>query len=247
MLAVIPTGKSLLTLAGLVVLILAVKAFVVGVVMRLFRQSNRVAVATGLSLAQIGEFSFVLLAVGVQEEVVSDETFRMLQTASVVTLVLTPYLIAAAARVAELIIGATAARTVARAAVSPEQADQAVGGPVIVVGYGPAGQNVVRQLRVAGLPFLVLDMNPRTVEIHRSTIPIEFGDATNSEISPPCRSQPRPGTDCYCPRHASGSPYNSSSEADSFTDYRHRSCPPPHPCPFVASGWRRFYYRTRKI
>ena len=225
MLAVIPTGKSLLTLAGLVVLILAVKAFVVGVVMRLFRQSNRVAVATGLSLAQIGEFSFVLLAVGVQEAVVSDETFRMLQTASVITLVLTPYLIAAAARVVEVMTGSDAARIGKRVIVVPEETGQAAGGPVIVVGYGPAGQNVVRQLQVAGLPFLVLDMNPRTVETHRSVIPIEFGDATSSEILHHAGLNQARALIVTVPDTQVVHLIYSSSEADSFTDYRHRSCP----------------------
>jgi CPA2 family monovalent cation:H+ antiporter-2 len=53
---------------------------------------------------------------------------------------------------------------------------------VIVVGYGPAGQQVVNRLLEAGVPLLVLEMNPQTVTEHRATIPIELGDATQREV-----------------------------------------------------------------
>ena len=55
-------------------------------------------------------------------------------------------------------------------------------GRVIVVGYGPAGQEVVRTLQEAKIPFLVLELNARTVSANRAAIPIETGDATQTVI-----------------------------------------------------------------
>jgi CPA2 family monovalent cation:H+ antiporter-2 len=55
-------------------------------------------------------------------------------------------------------------------------------GRVLVIGYGPAGQQVVEKLRGAGMPFLVLELNARTVAANRSAICIESGDATQTTI-----------------------------------------------------------------
>lgn len=183
MLAVIPAGESLLKLAGLTAAILVLKVLIVGGVTRLFRQPMRVALATGLTLSQIGEFSFVLLAVGFREAVVSEETFRLLQSASVATLLLTPYLIAAASHVGRVTAAISErARRNGKTSTLQTEAGGRGGDRIIVVGYGPAGQHVVKQLLKARLPFLVIDLNPGAVESHRSAIPIEFGDATQSEI-----------------------------------------------------------------
>lgn len=182
MLAAMPSGAGLLNLALLVMAVLVIKAFLGGVVVRLFHPSNRVAVATGLVLAQIGEFSFVLLQAGFQEGVISDGTFRMVQAASVATLLATPYLVAAASRVAQTMVRISAWGQPKEAGIAAAGDRKDKEGRVIVVGYGPAGRHVVRQIQGAGLPVLVLDMNPRAVRAHLPSVPIEFGDATRSEI-----------------------------------------------------------------
>lgn len=51
-----------------------------------------------------------------------------------------------------------------------------------MIGYGPAGQQVVNALERAETPLLVLEFNPNTVSAFSSTLPIELGDATQPEI-----------------------------------------------------------------
>lgn len=53
---------------------------------------------------------------------------------------------------------------------------------VLVVGYGPAGQQVVAALQSAHVPFLILEFNPNTVAAYSASLPIELGDATQAEI-----------------------------------------------------------------
>ncbi|WP_243665290.1 NAD-binding protein, partial [Rhodothermus marinus] len=54
---------------------------------------------------------------------------------------------------------------------------------VIVVGYGPAGQRLVRVLRETGIPFIVIELNPHTVRAARAEgIPILYGDASRRHI-----------------------------------------------------------------
>jgi len=182
--AALPAGNGFLRILALAAGILVGKALIVTLVVLVFRHPPRVAAATGLTLAQIGEFSFVLAELGRSSGLLAENTFQLLLSASVITLLLTPYLVEAAPRVAEVFVRALAKLTRGRlspAAPEREEYEQAEG-RVIVVGYGPAGQGAVEALRAAGVPFLVIDLNARTVDSCRSTIPIVFGDATRPEV-----------------------------------------------------------------
>jgi CPA2 family monovalent cation:H+ antiporter-2 len=91
-----------LLVAGLVLAIVAGKPLIIAVLARLFGQPWRYAVATGLCLAQIGEFSFVLATIAQTPvdgvALMSIETFRALVSATIISLLLTPYLVAMAPR-----------------------------------------------------------------------------------------------------------------------------------------------------
>ena len=183
MLAQLPTGGTLLVVVLLALLIMLGKAVIVGFVVRLFRQPHSIAVSTGLALSQVGEFSFVLLELGYRQGLLPYETFQVLLSVSIVTLVLTPYVIAGAPRLGEVVT-----RTLQRLlGVSPAAANAAGDGPglsghVVIVGFGPVGQLVAKALRRAAIQFVVADLNPRAVSAHRSNMPIEFGDAARPEI-----------------------------------------------------------------
>jgi CPA2 family monovalent cation:H+ antiporter-2 len=179
MLADLPRGRGLLLVLAAAAVILVVKALVVGGVIRAFRQPHQVAFATGLALAQIGEFSFVLLQVGSEARAVAPETFQLLLSASVVTLLVTPYLMAVSSRLCELLVRRWDAAPYPPPTEPVPAWDQK---RVIVVGYGPAGRSVVESLRAADIPLLVIELNPKTVSENCSVIPIEIGDASRGDI-----------------------------------------------------------------
>src|SRR2546426_511579 len=62
--------------------------------------SWRAAVLTGIALAQIGEFSFILAKVGRRVGLLPGESFQVFLTVSVLTLLLTPFLLQASPRLA---------------------------------------------------------------------------------------------------------------------------------------------------
>lgn len=183
MLAQAPTGRTLLVIVPLALAIMCGKALIVGLVVRLFRQSYGVAVSTGIALGQVGEFSFVLLELGNRQGLLAHETFQTLLSMSIVTLLLTPYAIEGAPRLGEAV-----ARAMSRfLTASPNAAQSAEDGRrppgrVIIVGFGPAGRRVAEALGEAAIPFLVVDLNPQTVSANRLSLPIEFGDAARPEI-----------------------------------------------------------------
>ncbi|RJP26174.1 MAG: sodium:proton exchanger [Candidatus Abyssobacteria bacterium SURF_5] len=164
-----------------VTLIVTGKALIIWPIALLFRNSNRYAVATALSLAQVGEFSFLLAQVAQNRGVLDENFFRLFVTATVATLFLTPYMVASAPRVGEWVDQRIRRKKVrAREPIAPE------GGlfnHIIVIGYGPAGRHVVETLRATDFHVLVIEMNPRTVAaMRRDKIDAHVGDASQAEV-----------------------------------------------------------------
>ena len=67
------------------------------------RQSWYTALATGFCLAQVGEFSFVLAAVAKDVRTIDQHTFNLMVSSTIVTLLITPYLVTLAPRIARWI------------------------------------------------------------------------------------------------------------------------------------------------
>ncbi len=54
---------------------------------------------------------------------------------------------------------------------------------IVIIGYGVCGRNLAWAARLAGIPYVILDMNPDTVRRERKLgEPIFFGDATHESV-----------------------------------------------------------------
>ena len=156
-------------------------AIVVGVV-RLLKRSVRVGVQSGLGLAQVGEFSFVLASSGVALGLLNGDQYQLFLGASVLTMLASPFVIGSAEMAAERIAGLTRPQHV----VIPTQempVVRALRDHVIIVGYGLNGSNLARALAAANIPFVVLEQNGQLVRRARlERVPIFFGDGTRHEV-----------------------------------------------------------------
>ena len=81
---------------ALVVGLIALKLLVIGGVVTVFRYPFRVSLQVGMVLSQIGEFSFVLMGLGQRYNLLPGELYQLLLASAVLTMLLTPFLIAAA-------------------------------------------------------------------------------------------------------------------------------------------------------
>ena len=147
--------------------------------------SWRAAVLTGIALAQIGEFSFILAKVGRSLGLLPGESFQVFLTVSVLTLLLTPFLVQASPRLARRAEALQRLRHWL-----PERQTDPHGIPsrhlrdhTIVVGYGVNGRNLVQVLRETEIPFVVVDVDGETVrQEQKKGIPIVFGDITHPQV-----------------------------------------------------------------
>jgi len=136
---------------GSVVGVVALKAVVAGAVARPLLGRWPAAMAVGLGLAQIGEFSVIVGVEAGRLGLLDPATRALFLTVAVPTLVATPFLMRWSRRLARRDLGSTGDRI-------------GLADHVVIVGYGVNGQNVARALRLLDVPHVVVDLNPYTVE-----------------------------------------------------------------------------------
>jgi CPA2 family monovalent cation:H+ antiporter-2 len=169
------TGRLPLFL-GVAAAIIVGKALMAAGALLVVQSPVRVAVTSGIGLAQVGEFSFILGRAGVDSGLLPAALWQTLLGASVVTMIVTPTLLAVAPAVASWVRGRKAGRHAQPGGIPH------LSGHVVVLGFGVGGQLVARAMRDLGVPYLILELNGVTVRRARAEgEKIFYGDATNAE------------------------------------------------------------------
>jgi len=147
----------------------------------------RSGILAGVSLAQVGEFSFVLAQQGAQTGLLTGEPYQVFLAVSVLTMVITPLLMEGAPYLAKRAEALQRLRgwNPDKAAVQTQQASRhlKVKDHVIVMGYGLSGRNLVRVLEETEIPYVALDLDGETVRREsQNGVKIFYGDATNPNV-----------------------------------------------------------------
>lgn len=170
-------------IAAVVGVVVLLKLLTAGLPLLLLGHSARVAVSTGFTLAQVGEFAFVLAHTGLGLGLLSAADYQVFLAASVITMLLTPVLRAVGGALASRLDNEKSLVPWAKRAPEPTDAAAELSNHVVIVGYGVNGTNLARALRSADLPYVILELNPETVRRARAEgEPIEFGDSTRQAI-----------------------------------------------------------------
>ncbi|HEX7312673.1 MAG TPA: cation:proton antiporter [Pyrinomonadaceae bacterium] len=151
--------------AAAVALVLAVKFLTTGASLLALGYKAPVAAASGLALAQVGEFSFVLERsgrdAGLSPGGLGETGSQTFIAATVVLMVVTPLLMQAGSRLARKIEekhqrkGAEALEAEASDGHSPDIEDH-----VVVAGYGQAARRLVRVLHGSRIPYVITTLSP---------------------------------------------------------------------------------------
>ncbi len=145
----------------------------------------RSAVLAGVSLAQVGEFAFILAQEGLKVGILYQETYNVFLAVSVITMIITPFFIQWAPKIAR--------RTEAiqrlhqwfpgRITHRTESSQLKLKDHVIIVGFGLNGRNLSKVLEEFELPYMVLEIRGDVVQMELGTgVPIQYGDATNPTV-----------------------------------------------------------------
>lgn len=148
----------------------------------------RTGVICGLSLCQVGEFSFVLFLTGAGMGLLEKDLYQLFLDVSVLTMAATPFAIALAPKFADgmmkLPFPATVKKGFAKTVFSGKRKRHRMQQDhLVIVGFGLNGRNVARVAKVAGIPYVVVEMNPQTVRTESAKgEPIYYGDASQEAV-----------------------------------------------------------------
>jgi CPA2 family monovalent cation:H+ antiporter-2 len=123
----------------------------------------RTSILVGFALCQVGEFSFILSETGIEHGLLDENSYQMFLAVSVLTMLVTPFVLFFSP---VLITSAKAAKD-----------------HLIIIGFGLNGRNIARAAKVAGVPYVIIEMNPDIVKSEKAKgEPIYYGDATSETI-----------------------------------------------------------------
>ncbi len=162
------------TILGLTLGIMAIKAVVLFILGRVFGLRGRAQWLFTLGLAQAGEFGFVLISFSLQQHVLPLALSETLLLVVAMSMLITPLFF--------ILFDVLSKRLGDKAETqAPDEIDEE--GPVIIAGIGRFGQIVNRLVRGAGFDTVVLDHDLKAIELMRSFgIKGFFGDPTRPDL-----------------------------------------------------------------
>jgi monovalent cation:H+ antiporter-2, CPA2 family len=170
--------------AMMVFVIIAVKIVIGIIAAAILGLPARVCIFTGLALCQIGEFSFILAKNGLETSLIPEGVYQVFLAGAIITMALTPFAMNAAPRAVDLLYRIAPGR-VFRGRGEPEtEPEDALRDHIIIAGYGLSGKSVARAATIAGIPYMVIELNPEIIRQERSTFRphFMFGDAVQPEV-----------------------------------------------------------------
>ncbi len=140
---------------------------------KLLRVPTAVALRSALMIAQVGEFSFVLMEVA-SDGFLPERVQCTFLVVAVLSISVTPILFWLGRRWVQHGVSADARRTCA------EEGERA---HVLIVGFGPLGQKLANLFRSLDIPYKVIEMNAGTVREHKAKgEPIQLGDSSRASV-----------------------------------------------------------------
>jgi CPA2 family monovalent cation:H+ antiporter-2 len=156
--------------------VLVLKALIIIAIVLFLKYPARVAVLAGIGLAQIGEFSFIIAEHGMSLNIISSDYSNIFISSTIIKMILTPSLIRLAPKLAD---------QSAKIDLVKKRGKKV--GPlvdhVIIAGFGLNGRNLANVLKVTGIKYIVIEMNPDTVKEEKAKGEnIIYGDISTAEV-----------------------------------------------------------------
>lgn len=162
-----------LPLVGTVAIIIFGKSIAAYAIVRAFGRSSKTALTIAASLAQIGEFSFILATLGSELELISHDVRSLILAGAIISIMVNPFLFKLIDR---FVAGAEQQG-------EPQPKEPSAKGHVVLVGYGRVGRIVGESLIRSGARFSVIE-----VEDDFADLPTEdqalvvTGNAASAEV-----------------------------------------------------------------
>ena len=176
-------------LLAVVAIIMVGKTMAAVALVLVFRYPLNTALTVGASLAQIGEFSFILAGLGVALGLMPAQGQSLVLAAALISIAANSALFSAIEPMRRWILArsALARRLELRddpLAELPTSTDRRLlSGQVVLIGYGRVGRRIAQALRERAIPFVVVEQNREAVNtLRREGLAAVSGDAMTPEV-----------------------------------------------------------------
>lgn len=178
-----------LQLLATVAIIILGKSIGATVLVLMLRYSIKTALTVSASLAQIGEFSFILAGLGVSLGLLPKEGQSLILAGALISIALNPLLFSGVSSIQKWIMKnqRIALRleppTNPLKEFPPSTEAKYLSNQVVLVGWGRVGKLIANSLIEQGIPFVVAEEHRAFVEkLRQIGIPAVWGDATEPEV-----------------------------------------------------------------
>ncbi|MEO6117944.1 MAG: cation:proton antiporter, partial [Methylotenera sp.] len=178
-----------LSVLAVVAIIVIGKSIAAMFIVLAFRYPLNTALVVAASLAQIGEFSFILAGLGVTLGILPAEGLSLIVAGALISIAINPIVFSVTKPFSKWILSfsETARRFEQRIepfAELPMDTDRKfLKGQVVIVGYGRVGSRIANSLSEKGIPFIVVEQNRQLVETLRNkAIPAVAGNASEPVV-----------------------------------------------------------------
>jgi CPA2 family monovalent cation:H+ antiporter-2 len=174
---------------GVVAIIIAGKSLAALALVIAFRYPLNTALTVAASLAQIGEFSFILAGLGLSLGLLPTDGMSLVLAGALISIALNPFLFAAIAPFQRWLLDRSdLARALERrqdpyAQLPIDTKREYLKGQIVLVGYGRVGRRIASALRARGIPYVVAEQNREKVEdLRKKGIAAVSGDASDPAV-----------------------------------------------------------------
>ncbi|MCM2282629.1 MAG: monovalent cation:proton antiporter-2 (CPA2) family protein [Bdellovibrionaceae bacterium] len=161
---------------GIALVYFAIKAMMIYGAGRVFRMSHESSRRMALTIAQGGEFAFVIFYISAQGRLASEETLSLLNVVIAISMIINSLV---------LVMNDHLARSLRRKGATDRPYDEIQGTApeVIIAGFGRFGQMFGRILRAQGIPFVAIDHSPDQIDLMRHLgHEVYYGDASRHDL-----------------------------------------------------------------
>ena len=167
---------SVLFFLELAVVVILIKIFLTFVWCALVRTSLRISLFVGMRLAQVGEFSLILAAIGLENGIFSNEEYQHLLIVSILSMLVAPLLIQVSNKFSIWLFSRM------KVSESTKEEKETFSDHVIISGYGLGGSTLAKVLQEAKIPFMILELSGEKIKrALKQGHKTHYGDCTQED------------------------------------------------------------------
>ena len=158
------------------------KAALITILTKAFKYELGVGIRVGVILAQAGEFSFVILALGREQNLITGDLFQIILSVCLLSMLFSPFLIRFNGRIARF-LSKSYVRNSEKAVEKLQDYAISLNNHVILCGFGRSGQYLARFLKEENVSFIAIDMDMNRVsDAANAGEHVMYGDASRGAV-----------------------------------------------------------------